>query len=620
MKFKNFKKLLCVIMALVLSLSMGSMVFAANDSSSTTTTGTLNIQSKETGREYNVYQIFTGDVNDKTLTNIEWGSAMKGTGYDYTSDLVTALGADATIGAKFAGLGDNPTAAAVAGCMESEFFTKNAENADILASVVGSVIDAKGSPKAAESPTATGTEAPYNYSITGLKTGYYMIDENVLTGKNAKETYTRWIMAIAGVQNITSKTSTRPKLEKDIISRTTTAGDTLDPDHKRYTDAAIGETLTFKLTSNIPQMAGYRHYQYVIHDKMSTGLTFEDGSVEVKVNDVVVDSSKYIVTFENQELKIVFKDFLDNYKDLAGKDLTVTYKATLNDTAYSTAIRENNQAYLVYSNDPTATRTTDPDDPDNPDDDTPKDYVPVTGETPKQEVYAYATSLKVHKKDENGFALSGAEFTLTGKVKTGSGEDAKEVSVISNVRIDKTVTYEESSNGTFYKLATGTYTTVAPATDGSTDKYYDSTTTKYVRNVKETKVLVSKNEDIIGTVDEGGWITFTGLAEGEYTLTETKKPDASYNDLEPINFKITMNGNPDDGITWGVARETTTDLVTFAESSDKQYITAEVINTKGSQLPDTGGMGTTVFYVVGAMLVLVAAVLLVTRRRMREER
>jgi fimbrial isopeptide formation D2 family protein/LPXTG-motif cell wall-anchored protein len=447
-----------------------------------------------------------------------------------------------------------------------------------------------------------------------------MVDENVLTGKNAKETYTRWIMAIAGVQNITSKTSTRPKLEKDIISRTTTAGDTLEPDHKRYTDAAIGETLTFKLTSNVPQMAGYRHYQYVIHDKMSTGLTFEDGSVEVKVNDVVVDSTKYKVDFKNQELKIVFIEFLDNFKDLAGKDLTVTYKATLNDKAYSTAVRENNQAYLVYSNDPTATRTTDPDDPDNPDEDTPKDYVPVTGETPKQEVYAYATSLKVHKKDESGFALSGAEFTLTGKVKTGSGDEEKEVSVISNVRIDKQVTYDESASGTFYKLATGTYTTVAPLADGSTDKYYESTTKKYVRNVTETKVLESKKGDIVGTVDEGGWITFAGLAEGEYTLTETKKPDASYNDLEPIEFEITMNGNPDDGITWGITRATKTNLVTLGESSDKQYLTAEVTNTKGSQLPETGGMGTTIFYVLGSILVLGAAVLLVTRRRVRTER
>jgi fimbrial isopeptide formation D2 family protein/LPXTG-motif cell wall-anchored protein len=367
-------------------------------------------------------------------------------------------------------------------------------------------------------------------------------------------------------------------------------------------------------------MAGYRHYQYVIHDKMSTGLTFENGSVEVKVNDVVVDSTKYTVEFKNQELKIVFIEFLDNFKDLAGKDLTVTYKATLNDKAYSTAVRENNQAYLVYSNDPTATRTTDPDDPDNPDEDTPKDYVPVTGETPKQEVYAYATSLKVHKKDESGFALSGAEFTLTGKVKTGSGDEEKEVSVISNVRIDKQVTYDESASGTFYKLATGTYTTVAPLADGSTDKYYESTTKKYVRNVTETKVLESKKGDIVGTVDEGGWITFAGLAEGEYTLTETKKPDASYNDLEPIEFEITMNGNPDDGITWGITRATKTNLVTLGESSDKQYLTAEVTNTKGSQLPETGGMGTTIFYVLGSILVLGAAVLLVTRRRVRTER
>lgn len=56
--------------------------------------------------------------------------------------------------------------------------------------------------------------------------------------------------------------------------------------------------------------------------------------------------------------------------------------------------------------------------------------------------------------------------------------------------------------------------------------------------------------------------------------------------------------------------------IIFTANADKSELTTNVVNNKGSELPSTGGMGTTIFYVVGSILVLGAAILLITKKRM----
>ena len=56
--------------------------------------------------------------------------------------------------------------------------------------------------------------------------------------------------------------------------------------------------------------------------------------------------------------------------------------------------------------------------------------------------------------------------------------------------------------------------------------------------------------------------------------------------------------------------------ITLTPSKDEESLTATIENKKGSQLPETGGIGTTIFYVVGVVLMLGAGVLLITKRRM----
>lgn len=104
----------------------------------------------------------------------------------------------------------------------------------------------------------------------------------------------------------------------------------------------------------------------------------------------------------------------------------------------------------------------------------------------------------------------------------------------------------------------------------------------------------TKNATVVKT-DENGVACFDGLANGTYYLFESKAP-AGYNQLEEP-FEVVVTGG-----------------TTEAELS----VTANVANSTGTLLPSTGGMGTTVFYVLGAVLVMGAVVLLVTKKRMSD--
>lgn len=115
--------------------------------------------------------------------------------------------------------------------------------------------------------------------------------------------------------------------------------------------------------------------------------------------------------------------------------------------------------------------------------------------------------------------------------------------------------------------------------------------------------------------------TLSGLDDGEYTLTETVTP-AHYNTISPITFTV----NADHTITWGTERrediltslsgDTASGEITFTSSKTDGTLTTNVINNIGTTLPGTGGIGTTIFYVIGGGLMVAAAILLITKKRM----
>lgn len=146
------------------------------------------------------------------------------------------------------------------------------------------------------------------------------------------------------------------------------------------------------------------------------------------------------------------------------------------------------------------------------------------------------------------------------------------------------------------------------------------TLTKKLKDGATKDIAVVKSED-------GVQFTFKGLDDGDYVLTETKTPEG-YNTIDPITFKVSANH----AITWdGTGGRNTllesltgnpvTGKITFAKNANVNgSLVTDIINKSGTVLPSTGGMGTTVFYVVGGGLMAVAVVLLVTKKRMENKR
>ena len=117
---------------------------------------------------------------------------------------------------------------------------------------------------------------------------------------------------------------------------------------------------------------------------------------------------------------------------------------------------------------------------------------------------------------------------------------------------------------------------------------------------------------------------FKGLDDGDYKLTETKTPDG-YNTIDPITFTVTATH--DFEWTTKPRTEVLTEFkgdnsgnITLTASKEEGKLSMNVVNKSGSLLPETGGIGTTIFYIVGVVLVLGAGVLLVTKKRMNADK
>lgn len=593
---KRLSVLLASAFAAVLALVMAVPAYAASGDN------TITINSETSGHTFEAYQIFAGEYavvdGTGTLSNVTWGD-----GVTNGDALLVALQDDTTIGDYFK---DDKTAADVAKTLATatvpdsnpvqKAFENNAANIDAFANVVSKYLSTT------HSDSEESGAGPYTYTIGNVADGYYFIKDkdNSLVDDEGDplegNAYTKFMLQVVADVTVEAKADA-PSIEK-----TTGEVGAEDPDQIDLTgnNASIGDKIPYKVTSAVPDMDGYEKYFFVVTDTMTDGLTFND-DVAITIGDkTLVKNTDYTVTQNGQTFEIVFKNFIQ-YKDQEGAEIVITYSATLNQDALIGNMGNENKVYLTYSNNPNTDYTADPGNPDKPG---PNDPV---GTTPESKTYTYTTGINLFKVDENGNALTGAKFSISGtRVKT----------VLVNSEI-----FTEDADGEYWRLKNGEYTTKAPTVTGDeTDNSdaYESTTQRYTKVTEVTQQNVSEPVELEGWVDNTGHITFDGLAEGEYTIHEMVAPDG-YNLLDQdIVIKIDWNA-PDvlgEECTWSVNKEGSNDLGDQATVTEDGTIAITVENERGSLLPSTGGMGTTMFYVVGGVLVAGAAVAYVVKRRM----
>lgn len=295
-------------------------------------------------------------------------------------------------------------------------------------------------------------------------------------------------------------------------------------DYGDHNDADIGQTVNFRTTINV---VDGDPKNYVLHDTMSAGLTFDPASVAVTIGERTLAKNTDYTLVANDltdgcTFEVQFKDGVLKPNDV----VEVAYSAEVNEYAVIGGTGNDNKTHLTYS-------------------DTPKS----TGERLTKTYVWQFDVFKYAKKDKEEIPLAGAQFVL---YKTVNGKPS----------------YVQAANG---KIT------------GWTDDKEKAT--------------------VFETPDNGNFV-IAGLDADTYYLEETKAPDG-YNRLkDPVKVVITATIAGD---------KTGRATITYNETATG---TVRIENQTGVELPSTGGIGTTVFYVIGGLLMGVAVVLLVTRKKM----
>ena len=494
---KNMRKIASVLLALVMVFALAAPVFAAE-------TYSITINNSAEGHTYEAYQIFKGDLNGSTLSNVQWGAS------------VTNYSGDAT---------------AIVEKLDEQYTGEDKLTVEDLLAMI----------TLGEEVSATSTQTDGKYVISGLAAGYYLVKDAYGSLNGTNDAYTQYIVKVVKDTEAAPKSDV-PEVEKKVKD----INDSTENEYSAWQDSAdhdIGDDVPFQLTATLANnVEAYRTYKVVFHDTLTAGLTYNNDAV-VKFNNE--DVTKYFtITCENGQLTISCNN-VKAFGATNSSQIVVEYTAKLNENANIGAAGNPNVVYLEYSNNPNWDADGDgkPDEPGTPG--TPGDETPEepTGKTPEDKVIVFTFKVVVDKVDENGAALAGAGFTL--------------------FKLD---------------VATGEYKQIGNELTG----------------------------------DQMTQFVWTGVDDGDYKLVESTTP-AGYNTREDIYFTITaehdiLSDNPQlTSLTGG-------DLFTGNVSTGA--LSTIVINKSGVELPETGGMGTTLFYAFGAIMVLGAAVLLVTKKRM----
>ena len=353
-----------------------------------------------------------------------------------------------------------------------------------------------------------------------------------------------------------------------------------------YTHDA-GDEVTFTITTTIPAYADvYTEPFFTVSDTMSTGLVFKE------ITSVTTDPTVTYATPTTSDTGFTINFESSSIAALASpSSVTIVYKATLTTDAPTDVNEEENTVTVRYSN--------------NPND--------------KTGAGVLKDGTNHYTFDIDGNLFGDSSYRTGELVKIGVDENDSEI-----------LEYKELSNESSHAALAG-------ATFGL---YTDSAATvPYKNKIGDTEYTWDHIEsDANGLLGMDGMTGIKGLDEGDYYLKELTAPNGYIKDthiyhinisavVEDVDVTETLEGQT---VTYKVptlksykitvdgteSSYTMTLSGPSVESVTPGDSSTEIVNTKGVELPSTGGMGTTLFYIIGAVLVLGAGILLVTRRRM----
>ena len=566
---KLVSRFMAVLMAMTMILTMSMTAFAAEASK-----GTLTVNNTVAGKTLDLYQIFTATKNGnnvaytlnsayegffKNNTKIPGsesltGEALSEKAYEYVKEQVGANG-------------DAETA---------KTFAKD---------MLGWILDSENNITATKTveTTATSTVVP------GLAYGYYLVYPKGATDTSAapgKQDYT----SVASLVSITADTATinmksnYPTVDKKIIPAQSGSGikvdaivdgswegthdmvlddendseDTIAPrgaaDGKKAEDFGIGDTVTYQLTSKVPDMTGYNSYTFKFSDTLSKGLDLKE-VLSVKVGNTTLKAGKtgtntYALTYDKTSriLTVTLNDFYNSYKNHTGETITVVYTATLNKDAVIGMNPNTNKAVVEYSNNPSTDKT--------------GTSEPSTVDAHTFDFTIYKYYLKDQNNKEDKIALEKAEFELyKGNTEGTAADEQAKVNIV------------DEGNGV-YRQATADEAKAA-----------DFTSAKIVSDA-DGKVLVK------------------GLDAGIYYLRETKAPEGYNKLLSDIKVEIKATYGEDGKlVSYKVDytyNGTTTPGVAITEKNNSPEVPVE--NKTGAQLPSTGSKGALMVTLAGIVL------------------